>query len=59
MPQILYFQWSKLITPSSLTFTVFISPELREKREAAGKLVMGTVTKIVLRFRERFWEKNR
>lgn len=43
----------------SLTFTVFISPELREKREAAGKLVMGTVTKIVLRFRERFWEKNR
>jgi monoamine oxidase len=31
---------------------------LKEKQEAVNKLAMGAVTKIVLRFRERFWEQS-
>ena len=36
---------------------VRFEPELEEKRQAAGSLEMGTVIKIMLRFRERFWER--
>ncbi len=35
---------------------VEFAPELKEKRAAAGKLVMGSVVKVLLRFREAFWE---
>jgi monoamine oxidase len=36
--------------------TVRFVPSLRKKDEAARKLAMGEVVRIVLRFRERFWE---
>jgi monoamine oxidase len=36
---------------------VRFEPELKEKRAAASRLVMGPVSKIVLCFRERFWEQ--
>ena len=38
---------------NEVTFT----PRLIAKEEAANKLAMGEVVKIVLRFRERFWEQ--
>jgi monoamine oxidase len=47
-----------LQAPTDTPGAVRFEPELREKREAIGKLVMGTVSKIVLRFRERFWEQS-
>ena len=36
---------------------VRFTPELVEKRVAANKLAMGQVVKIVMRFREPFWER--
>lgn len=33
-------------------------PPLRDKERAAGRLEIGQIFKIVLRFRERFWEKD-
>jgi monoamine oxidase len=47
-----------LQAPPGALGAVRFEPQLKEKQEAAGKLVMGTVTKIVLRFRERFWERG-
>jgi monoamine oxidase len=37
---------------------VRFDPEVREKREAAGLLGSGPVIKVVLGFREAFWEKK-
>jgi monoamine oxidase len=39
----------------SVTFT----PRLMAKEEAASKLAVGEVVKVVLRFRDRFWEEIR
>jgi monoamine oxidase len=47
-----------LQAPPGATGAVRFEPELKEKREAVGKLVMGTVAKVILRFRERFWEQS-
>ena len=38
---------------------VRFTPKLNDKRDAANKLAMGQVTKVVMRFREPFWEKLR
>jgi monoamine oxidase len=35
---------------------VIFTPELTAKQEAAQKLAVGNVVKVMLRFRERFWE---
>jgi monoamine oxidase len=43
-------------TPGSLGAVRF-DPELNEKRAAAQRLAMGAVIRIVLCFRERFWER--
>lgn len=37
--------------------TVVFEPELPQKRAAACRLAMGKVVRVVLRFRDRFWEK--
>jgi monoamine oxidase len=37
---------------------VEFDPDLPKKREAAGKLRMGPVVKVILRFREAFWERR-
>jgi monoamine oxidase len=37
---------------------IAFDPDLPNKREAAGKLVMGPVVKVILRFREAFWERG-
>ena len=47
-----------LQAPPGAPGAVHFNPELKEKQEAIGKIMMGAVTKIVLRFRERFWERN-
>ena len=47
-----------LQSPPDAPGAVRFEPELREKREAVSKLTMGAVTKIILRFRERFWEQS-
>jgi monoamine oxidase len=47
-----------LQAPIGALGAVRFEPELNEKQEAIGKLAMGTVTKIILRFRERFWERR-
>jgi monoamine oxidase len=41
--------------PGAVRFT----PELGDKRAALGQLVMGQVSKIGLRFRSPFWERDR
>jgi monoamine oxidase len=41
-------------SPGAVRFT----PELEEKRDSAGRLEMGRVIKVMLRFRERFWEDS-
>lgn len=33
-------------------------PEIKEKQEAAAKLAMGSAIRVVLRFRQRFWEEG-
>lgn len=38
---------------------VRFTPALREKQQAIRKLATGTVVKIALRFRERFWEAKK
>lgn len=43
--------------PLSLLQTVRFVPALTEKRNAADKLAMGGVIKVMLRFREPFWEE--
>jgi monoamine oxidase len=48
-----------LQAPPDAPGAVRFKPELSGKQEAIGKLAMGSATKIVLRFRERFWEKGR
>lgn len=47
-----------LQAPPGALGAVRFKPELKEKQEAVGKLAMGTAAKIVLRFRERFWEQG-
>jgi monoamine oxidase len=47
-----------LQAPPGAPGAVHFNPKLKEKQEAIGKITMGAVTKIVLRFRERFWERN-
>src|SRR5215471_18280519 len=47
-----------LKAPPGALGAVRFEPELKGKQEAVGKLEMGTVAKIVLRFRERFWEQG-
>jgi monoamine oxidase len=47
-----------LQAPIGALGAVRFEPALKEKQEAIGKLAMGTVTKIILRFRERFWERS-
>lgn len=48
---------SLLVTlPLSLLKTVRFVPALPEKQNAADKLAMGQVIKVLLRFREPFWE---
>jgi len=43
--------------PLSLMRTVRFVPALTEKQNAADKLAMGHVIKVMLRFREPFWEE--
>ncbi|MEP7325884.1 MAG: NAD(P)/FAD-dependent oxidoreductase [Gemmatimonadota bacterium] len=38
--------------------SIRFSPELSDRRGALGRLEMGHACKIVIRFRERFWEAN-
>ena len=45
--------------PLSLMQTVRFVPALTEKQNAADKLAMGEVIKVMLRFREPFWEELR
>jgi monoamine oxidase len=47
-----------LRAPSDAPGGVRFDPELKEKQEAINKLAMGAVTKIVMRFRERFLERR-
>jgi monoamine oxidase len=47
-----------LQAPTGAPGAVRFNPELKEKQEAVGKLAMGVVMKLVLRFRERFWERS-
>jgi monoamine oxidase len=47
-----------LQAPPGALGAVRFEPELKEKQEAVGKLVMGNVAKVVLRFSERFWERG-
>jgi monoamine oxidase len=47
-----------LQAPPGAPGAVRFNPELKEKQEAIGKLAMGMVMKVVLRFRERFWEQG-
>jgi monoamine oxidase len=47
-----------LQAPPGAPGAVRFNPELKEKQEAVGKLAMGMVMKVVLRFRERFWEQG-
>jgi monoamine oxidase len=47
-----------LQAPLGAMGAVRFEPELKEKREAIGKLAMGAVAKVILRFRERFWEQS-
>jgi monoamine oxidase len=37
---------------------VHFEPELEAKREAAGRLAMGEVIRVTMRFRERFWQSG-
>jgi len=39
--------------------TVIFTPAIEETQIAAGKLSMGHVVKVIMRFREPFWEKLR
>src|ERR1041385_234575 len=43
--------------PLSLIQTVRFEPSLDEQKAQAGKLAMGHVVKVMLRFRETFWEQ--
>lgn len=43
--------------PVAATGSIRFDPELPAKRSAAARLAVGRVVKIVLRFRERFWEE--
>jgi monoamine oxidase len=45
---------SILQTPDAVRF----EPDLRNKREAAGRLAMGEVIRVTMRFRERFWQSG-
>jgi monoamine oxidase len=47
-----------LQAPSGALGAVRFKPDLKGKKEAIGKLAMGGVAKIILRFRERFWERS-
>jgi monoamine oxidase len=47
-----------LQAPSDAPGAVRFDPGLKEKQEAINKLAMGAVTKILLRFREQFWEQS-
>jgi monoamine oxidase len=47
-----------LQAPPGAPGAVRFNPELKEKQEAIGKLSMGMAVKVVLRFRERFWEQG-
>jgi len=47
-----------LQAPPGAPGAVRFNPELKEKQEAVGKLAMGMAMKVVLRFRERFWEQG-
>ncbi|HEY8460777.1 MAG TPA: NAD(P)/FAD-dependent oxidoreductase [Blastocatellia bacterium] len=47
-----------LQAPPGAMGAVRFEPELKEKKEAVSKLAMGTAAKLVLRFRERFWERS-
>jgi ABC-type sugar transport system permease subunit len=45
-----------LQAPADAVGAVTFSPDLPQKRDAVNNLAMGPVIKIVLRFREAFWE---
>jgi monoamine oxidase len=48
-----------VLKASELTLgTIQFVPNLPDKKEAVNHLEMGQVLKIILRFRERFWESN-
>jgi len=44
------------LAPALRTNTVSFNPPLNDKQAAAQKLAMGQVVKVLLRFREPFWE---
>jgi monoamine oxidase len=47
-----------LQAPDDAPGAIRFDPDLREKREAVGRLAMGQVIRIVLCFCDRFWEKG-
>ncbi|HWP44204.1 MAG TPA: NAD(P)/FAD-dependent oxidoreductase, partial [Blastocatellia bacterium] len=47
-----------LKAPADAPGGVRFLPDLKDKREAAARLEMGQVVKVVLCFRERFWEEG-
>jgi monoamine oxidase len=48
-----------LCAPPDWTGSVRFAPELVAKKEAISKLAMGPVVKVMLQFREAFWEEER
>ncbi|HYE73162.1 MAG TPA: NAD(P)/FAD-dependent oxidoreductase [Blastocatellia bacterium] len=47
-----------LQAPLDVPGAIHFNPELKEKQEAASRLAMGKVIKVMLHFRERFWEQS-
>jgi monoamine oxidase len=48
-----------LQAPPHAEGSVSFRPELANKHEAMRHLVMGTAVRVILRFRERWWEDGR